>query len=930
MTKVAFGAWTDVATFTENWFTLKYQMWAQARSNDDIANNRTYVWRQLVLTVTGGGSLSAISYEYTATGMPSASGSSVSFTAGDYVLLSSEGYVNHNSDGTWSQAVSGSTNFGNSIFWSCSGTAELETIPRTSHPTVSTASTNIGNRVTVNTNRASTSFTHTVTAKFGSSTTVHNIATNVTTSTTFDSANFVSALVNAQSSGKTTVVFTVTTYSGSTEIGTDTCSLTIVIAPSVPTVNSSTVEIGNTITISTNRISTTSARTHTIQYKIGSGSYTNLQSNVTTSTTFNTLNYVETLVSNASSNKVTVTFRCYTYINNTSIGSKTVSATVTLSPSVPTVNPSTFTMGDTITISSNRIATNRTHTLYVVISGTSTKVGSTGGIGASNTYQTTGSSTIGGKIIQAAGTTGKSVSGTFRLETILNGTIIGSKSVSFTANVNTNVYKPTITWGAMSDRNATVAQYHASNAMINSLSNLRQVITFGTTPAYEELASATITLGSVKQTLSASDMSSAYNFDVNNVSANKITVSVTDKRGTTVTDSKTFTLVGYASPTLSKSSVTRVNMTGDKARYSLSGTGYAGTYTGTATLTNSISVSYRVREVGDTYPSNFTALDTSALSGSGSSPWSLSAQFTNLFDYTKQYDIQFRIEDGFGSLTRITKTLRLYNGTPVFGWAETHFDVYGKFHIHDRTNASERWVLPDGLDAIMFSQGSKNLLQCTSETTTVRGVEYNYDTWNRPTCNGTASGGNSYVLYGWFTCQRAGSYILSGCPVGGGGSLYYLQIQDSESNAIGNDYGNGFTIENCVYGQKYKVYIIIQDGQTVTNVKFAPMIRYSTIASSAYSPFAPVFSLLPNFALMARGTISNANSATDLGIYRITSGTGTPATSGLLVTLSPYLWADTSTLRWQVFLTSTPAMYIRYRDSSGTWGSWRQVTTTTV
>lgn len=819
MTKVL-QAWTDIATTSENWFTLRYQMWADPA---DVANNRTYVWRRLLLSVADGGSLGAISYEYSATGMASASGGAVSFTTGDYVLLSSEGYVSHNADGTWSQAVSGSVNFGNYIFWNCSGTAELETIPRASVPSVSPKNINVGASTTVYTNRASTSFTHTVTAKFGSSSTVHSIATNVGDSCTFNSNNFVSALVSAQTSGKVTVMFTVTTYRGSTQIGDpQQSSLIVSINPSVPTVDKSSITIGDTVKLSTNR--TTSSRTHTVVAKIGS---TELQS-------------------------------------QTDIGAST------------TLNTNT--------------------------------------------------STIKSALMQAIGVSAKSGKIVFTVTTFVNGSSIGSKTVSVTANVNTETYRPRITFGTMTDTNTAVADYHAANAMITGLSNLSQVISFDTTSIYSELASAKITFAGQTATKTLSGRTGSHTLTATAVTTNKISVSVTDKRGTTVTASKTFALVGYAPPVLSKSSVSRVNMTGEDAKYSFGGTGYAGTYAGTASVTNSITMRYRYKEATATTWGSWRTLGTASLNGTGSTSWSLSGQFIDAFDYTKQYDMRFEIADAFSTMYY---TLRLYNGTPVFGWAETHFDVYGKFHIHDRTNASERWVFPDALDAMMYTQGSKNLLQCTSSATTYRGVEYTYDTWNRPTANGTATGGNSYILYGWFTCTRAGTYTLSGCPVGGSGSLYYLQIQDSESTAIGNDYGSGFSFD-AVYGKTYKVYIIIQDGQTVTDVKFAPMVRNAMLASTTYTPFAPPFSQLGNFALMAKGTISNANSATDLGIYRVLDGTGTPATSGLLVTLSPYLWADTSTLRWQVFLTSTPAMYIRYRDSNGTWGSWRQVTTTTV
>lgn len=815
MTKVL-QAWTDIASTTENWFTLKYQMWADPY---DIANNRTKVWRRLLLSVADGGSLGAISYEYSATGMASASGGAVSFTAGDYVLLSSEGYVTHNADGTWSQAVSGSVNFGNYIFWNCSGTAELETIPRTSHPTLSASSCNIGSSVTIYTNRASTSFTHDITAKFGSSSTVHNIASNVTDSAKFNSGSFVSALVDAQSSGKTTVAFTVTTKSESVTIGSDTVSLSVKINPSVPTVNKSSILVGETVTLSTNRSS--SSRTHTVVVKAGSATLTTLN-NVGASVVFDT-----------------------------------------------------------------------------------------------DDYRTA--------IMSAIGVSNKSIKLTFTVTTNLNGTAIGTKSVSLTANVNTNTYYPEIVWGAMTDT-STVANYHGSNEMINGLSALSQVINFTTSSQYSELASAKITYGGVTTNKTLSGRTGTHTLTATSVTTNTITVSVTDKRGTTVSDTKTFTLLGYAPPTLTKSSVSRVNMTGSEAKYSLSGTGYAGTYTGSSSITNSITVWYRYKEANaSSWAVSFAVLGTASLSGDGSKPWEIKDTFSDQFDYTKQYDIQFRLRDGFNELTQSYYTLRLYNGTPVFGWAETHFDVYGKFHIHDRTNASERWVFPDALDAMMYTQGSKNLLQCTSSATTYRGVEYTYDSWNRPTANGTATGGNSYILYGHFVCQRAGDYTFSGCPTGGGGSTYYLQVRDTDSTVLGNDFGSGVTL-TCTNNTTYRVYIIIPDGVTVSSVKFAPMVRNAMLASTTYTPFAPPFSQLGNFALMAKGTISNANSATDLGIYRVTSGSNTPATSGLLVTLNPFLWADESSLRWQIFFTSTPVMYMRYRGSDGTWTAWRTVT----
>ncbi len=809
--------WTTIGQSDNGRFHLKYQAYY---STQDVANNRTYVYRRLLLTVDTYGEISAVNYEFSGTNLNTASGGYIAYSAGDHVLTTGEGYVYHSSDGSWSQSVTGTANFGGAYVWTASGTATLPTIPRTSQPTLSTPSTNIGNSVTIYTNRASTSFTHDITATFGTSATVHSIATNVGDSAKFNSSSFVSALVNAKaSSGNTYVYFTVTTKHGSTVIGTAQCNLLITINPSVPTLDKSSVTTGTNAVLSTNR--TTTARIHTVVAKIGSTEILR-QINVTTTFTFNT-----------------------------------------------------------------------------------------------TTYRT--------EIMQAAGTTAKSVKVVFTVTTYLNSVSIGSKNVTLTVNVNTSTYKPTITFGTMTDRNTATSPYHTATQMINGLSKLRQVITFGVSESYELLDSATVTIGGRTFTPSVDGLSKlTYNLDVDNVSANKITVTVIDKRGTKVTASKTFTLLGYQVPNLTSTSVSRTSMTGEEAKFSIKGRGYAATYSGSSSVTNSITVKYRTRVVGGTYGSEKTA-GTASLSGDGMTSWTVADTFPDAFDYSKQYEIRFTISDAFNT---ITQTLKLYNGVPPYGWGKTHFDVYGKFHIHDRTDASQKWVFPDALDAMMRTQGSKNLLQCRSSETTFRGVTFSYDSWNRVTAEGTATGGNAYINFGAFVCPRAGSYTFSGCPAGGSGTTYYLQVQSTTGASLGNDFGNGVTI-SCTYGTKYCVYLLIPDGQAVTGVTFTPMVRSAEIASPAFLPFAPPFSQMQNFALMPRGDVTNANSATDLGIYRVSDGTGTPSASGLLIVLNAFTW-DASNLRWQVFLTSAPGIYVRYRNSSGTWTAWRQVTTTAV
>ena len=571
---VAIGtSWTTIATKTDGRFHLKYQMYY---ANQSVANNTTQVYRRLLLTIDTYGAMGANTYAYSGTGMTSASGGSVSLGAGDHVLLSGNSTVTHNSDGTWSQSVTGTANFGGTYIWTTpSTTATLPTIPRTSQPTVSASRVYIGGSVTVSTNRASTSFTHDITAKFGS--TVHTIATGVGDSAVFATTDYVAALVAAQSSGETAVVFTVTTKSGSTTIGSATCSCTVIINPSVPTLSSSTVTIGNSITVTTNR--TTSARTHTVAFKIGSGSSTNIATNVGTSTAFNT-----------------------------------------------------------------------------------------------NTYLT--------QFMTAAGTNKSSVDGTITVTTYLSGSSIGSKSIAFTAKVNTSTYKPTITFGTLADTNSVSKNYRGTNQLIQNLSAMSLPITFGVSnTTYESLVSATVQIGSgTAKSVSVSGTSTSYTATQSAINADTVTVTVTDARGTTVTSTKSFTLLAYEKPSITSLAVARTTMTGAAASFALKGTAYAGTYSGSSSVTNAITTTYKWKPVGGNYTSGASTY-TNALSGSGSKTFTRSATFSESFAYDKQYDIQFTVKDAFVTLT---STVRLYGGVPVYGWAETHFDVYGDFHIHDR------------------------------------------------------------------------------------------------------------------------------------------------------------------------------------------------------------------------------------------------------
>ena len=202
--------------------------WTQ-RSQSVENNTTTIDW-----TFTLGGSSSSYSSIKIYTGSVTVNGETTSFNYSNegykkngFVLASGSTTITHTADGTKSFSASGGVNiYGSSEYYSGSGNFTLNTIPRASTPTLDNATFNIGDTITINTNRASSSFTHTVKIKYGTTTTT--IATDVGASVTYDTSAIADALYALIPNAKTYTGGTieVTTYSGTTEVGTKSCTYT--------------------------------------------------------------------------------------------------------------------------------------------------------------------------------------------------------------------------------------------------------------------------------------------------------------------------------------------------------------------------------------------------------------------------------------------------------------------------------------------------------------------------------------------------------------------------------------------------------------------------------------------------------------------------------------------------------------------------------
>lgn len=171
-------------------------------------------------------------------------------------LASGTSTITHNaSTGVGSFTVSVNTSiesagYGPGTITLSSQTVSLPTIYRASKPTVSASSVKMGNTLTITTNRKSTSFTHTLQYTFGGTTTT--VATGVGESYPMYVPQDLAARCNNALSGTATI--TCTTYNGSTKIGTETCTVTFTVPnKSKPSTSVSSVALGNTVRVNTNR-----------------------------------------------------------------------------------------------------------------------------------------------------------------------------------------------------------------------------------------------------------------------------------------------------------------------------------------------------------------------------------------------------------------------------------------------------------------------------------------------------------------------------------------------------------------------------------------------------------------------------------------------------------------------------------------------------
>lgn len=191
------------------------------------------------------------------------------------------------------------------------------------------------------------------------------------------------------------------------------------------------------------------------------------------------------------------------------------------------------------------------------------------------------------------------------------------------------------------------------------------------------------------------------------------------------------------------------------------------------------------------------------------------------------------------------------------------------------------------------STSGKNLLDCSGLTeTTSNGVTftpvYENGMLQYINVNGTATALVNYTV-ATTTYIANQEYVLSGCPSGGGGSTYKIKATNDSKYA---DYGNGVTF-SYTEDTSSSVIIVVYSGTTISNIKFYPMLRDSSIGDAIYEPYTNGASPNPSYPQEIKKTVvseirthgknllkNNATSQTINGVTFTINSDGTVTANG--------------------------------------------------
>ena len=358
--------------------------------------------------------------------------------------------------------------------------------------------------------------------------------------------------------------------------------------------------------------------------------------------------------------------------------------------SIPTASKTSLTLNgtDSVVITTNRASSSFTHTLSFTLGGHTATVKN---VGASYTWKPSVANWM-------PYMTSKEQTVSVSCQTYSGSTKIGSaQSINFKIKVNTDEYKPvigTITHEDTNDDATTgTTRLETAGTYISGYSNISVSIPVHVNNSNygSKLKSVVVTYNGVTKTYNTSATSTTITYTASKITATSLKVTVTDSRGVTATKTVTLTLIPYNNPKITAVKVTRLNEssqpseTGTKLRYTINLNYFSGSF---GKVNNSLTISRRYKTTSSSSYSSWNTAKTVTTSGTATykTNQTITGELSDTFATNSQYDLQLRVVD---ELSNSVIYVKVNEGLPVYAWGADHFDVYGEFHTHDRTNPNQ-------------------------------------------------------------------------------------------------------------------------------------------------------------------------------------------------------------------------------------------------
>lgn len=333
--------------------------------------------------------------------------------------------------------------------------------------------------------------------------------------------------------------------------------------------------------------------------------------------------------------------------------------TLTTIARASSVSGGTGNIGSTSTISISRASSSFTHTLRYAFGSLSGTIAT--GVGTSYTWTIPTS-------FYAQIPSAKSGTGTIYCDTYNGSTLIGTKSVSFTATATESSCRPTVS-ATLKDTNSTTTALTGNSSKLVKYKSTAQLIITSTVKNSASIKSVTVNGTNV-------GTSSSITVNYSNVSTASFTIVTTDSRGYTNTSYVvTPSYVNYVPLTIN-ANFFRPQPTTGEVQLTYSGNYFDGSF---GAQQNSVGIEWHYRVKGS---STWIKGGTITPTISGNTIVKQTISLGTIYDYQTAYEFYFYAQD---FLTSVSTTASVSVGMPVFYWGKDFLNVTGDLQINGRS-----------------------------------------------------------------------------------------------------------------------------------------------------------------------------------------------------------------------------------------------------